>query len=108
MVSGGLILEARKRAGLTQAELGRRVGRPQSVIGRWERGEVLPSLETLRKLIRACGLELTFGIAERDDSYVAQIERMMRMTPAERVARSVATTRTLTALRRRLTEARGA
>lgn len=108
MVSGGLIREARKRAGLTQAELGRRVGKPQSVISRWERGEVLPNLETLRDLIRACGLELTFEIADRDDSYVAQIERMLRMTPSERIARSVATTRTLAGLRRRLTEARGA
>jgi len=85
MVSGDLLREARKRAGLTQAELGRRVGRPQSVISRWERDEVAPSLETLRELIRACGLDLLFRLATRDDSYVPYIERMLAMTPAQRV-----------------------
>jgi transcriptional regulator with XRE-family HTH domain len=85
VITGDLLREARKRAGLTQAELGRRVGRPQSVIGRWERSEVAPSLETLRELIRACGLELSFRLATRDDSYVPHIERMLDMEPAQRV-----------------------
>jgi transcriptional regulator with XRE-family HTH domain len=50
--------EARRRAGSSQAELARRAGTPRSAIGRWERGEVLPSLERLRELIRARGLEV--------------------------------------------------
>lgn len=106
MISGDLLREARLRAGLTQAELGRRAGRPQSVIGRWERGEVLPSLETLRGLIRACGLELTFELASYDDSYVPHIERMLRMTPAQRVAHAARRARAYRGLRRRLEPAR--
>jgi transcriptional regulator with XRE-family HTH domain len=85
VVSGDLLREARKRAGLTQAELGRRVGKPQSSIARWERGDVKPSLETLRELIRACGLELTFAIANYDDSYVSQIREALSMTPRARL-----------------------
>jgi transcriptional regulator with XRE-family HTH domain len=85
MVSADLLREARLRAGLTQAELGRRVGKPPSVISRWERGLVQPSLETLRALIRACGLELTFRLATYDDSYVEFIERYLELTPAERL-----------------------
>ena len=54
MGSADLLRTARLRAGLTQAELGRAVGRPQSAIARWEAGRVQPSLETLRELIRAC------------------------------------------------------
>jgi transcriptional regulator with XRE-family HTH domain len=50
--------EARCRAGRSRAELARRAGTPRSAIGRWERGEVLPSLERLRELIRARGLEV--------------------------------------------------
>src|ERR671933_309635 len=57
MKSGALLREARRRAGLSQAALGRRVGRPQTQIARWERGAVLPSLETLREIVRACGLD---------------------------------------------------
>jgi transcriptional regulator with XRE-family HTH domain len=85
MISADLLREARLRAGLTQAELGLRVGRPQSQIGRWERGDVKPSLETLRELIRACGLELTFGLATYDDSYDEWILRALALEPVQRL-----------------------
>ena len=52
MVSGDLLREARLRAGLTQDELAERAGTARSQISRYERGDVLPSLETLRRLIR--------------------------------------------------------
>ena len=85
MISGDLLREARLRAGLTQAALGRRTGRTQSQIARWERGDVKPSLETLRELIRACGLELTFRLANYDDSYVRDIEELLDLEPDQRV-----------------------
>jgi transcriptional regulator with XRE-family HTH domain len=85
MVSADLLREARLRAGITQEELGGRDGRPQSQIARWESGRVDPSLETLRMLIRACGLELTYGLANYDDSYVPYIERLLELTPQERI-----------------------
>jgi len=84
MVSGDLIKEARLRAGLTQSELGRRLDKAQSVIARWERNDVAPSLETLRDVVRACGLELTFSMSRFDDSNVTIIDEHLRMTPAER------------------------
>jgi transcriptional regulator with XRE-family HTH domain len=87
VISADLLREARLRAGLTQAELGRRTGKPQSMISRWERGEVRPSLETLRDLIRACGLELTYGLANYDDSYLSHINQQLELTPARRVVR---------------------
>jgi transcriptional regulator with XRE-family HTH domain len=84
MVSGDLIREARLRAGLTQAELGGRLDTAQSVIARWERGDVQPSLETLRRVVRACGLELGFHLSKRDDSSAIVIDEHLRMTPAQR------------------------
>jgi hypothetical protein len=97
MVSGSLIKEARLRAGLSQAQLGLRAGVPRQQIGRWERGRVVPSFETVRKLIRACGLELTFGIANADDGGHdrALIARRLAMTPSERVEASLAEARAL-------------
>lgn len=86
MVSGDLIKEARLRAGLTQSELGARLGKSQSVIARWERDDVSPSLETLREVVRACGLDLTFFVSKFDDSNVTIIDQHLRMTPAERFA----------------------
>jgi transcriptional regulator with XRE-family HTH domain len=85
MMSSDLLRQARSRAGLTQAELGRRIGRPQSQIARWENGRVEPSLETLRRLVRACGLELTVGLANYDDSYVPYIERLLELSPERRI-----------------------
>ena len=86
MVSGDLLREARRRAGLSQAELARRAGKPTSVIGRWERNEVTPSLETLRAMIRACELELRVALRDADDSQDAAIERSLALTPADRLA----------------------
>jgi transcriptional regulator with XRE-family HTH domain len=85
MVSADLIRRARLRAGITQAELGRRIDRRQSQIARWERGEVVPGLETLLSTIRACGLDVTLGLANLDDSYVPYIERLLELTPEERI-----------------------
>jgi transcriptional regulator with XRE-family HTH domain len=86
MVSGDLIREARLRAGLTQAELGERIGQPQSAVARWERGAVTPSFETLRQAIRGCGLELSFNLSKLDESTATVIDEHLKMTPAERLA----------------------
>ena len=93
MMSGDLMKEARLRAGLTQTELGERLGKAQSVIARWERDEVSPSLETVRSVVRACGLDLTFFMSKFDDSNVTIIDEHLRMTPAERFADLIARVR---------------
>lgn len=49
-----LLVEARKSAGLTQQELSERLGRPQSYVSKFERGErrldVIEFLEVARSL----------------------------------------------------------
>jgi hypothetical protein len=91
MVSGDLLREARLRAGLTQGELAGRVGTARSQISRYERGDVLPSLETLRRLIRACGLELGFRLfnADLEEHDATLIAQTLSLTPEERVARAL-------------------
>jgi len=84
MISGDLIKEARKRAGITQTELGTRLGKTQSAIARWERDDVQPSLETLREIVRGCGLDLSFFISKFDDSNITIIDEHLRMTTKER------------------------
>ena len=91
MVSADLLREARLRAGLTQAELAERAGTARSQISRYERGDVLPSLETLRRLVGACGLELGFrlfnaDVEEHDATLIAQT---LPLTPEQRVDRAV-------------------
>jgi transcriptional regulator with XRE-family HTH domain len=89
MRSSDLIYSARRRAAITQAELARKLSVPQSQISRWERGAVVPSLETLQRIVRACGLALVVGVATRDDSYDLFVSRALDRSPAERIADAV-------------------
>jgi transcriptional regulator with XRE-family HTH domain len=50
---GGAARSARMRAGLTQADVAERVGIATEVYGRLERGKMLPSVPTLRRLCLA-------------------------------------------------------
>lgn len=97
MISGDLIREARLRSALSQAELGRHLAKHPTAISRWERGEATPSLETLRDVVRACGLELTFGLAEADEHGhdASLIERSLRLSPAARLREGVAAARAI-------------
>lgn len=47
---GEIAREARQRAGLTQADVAERVGLATEVYGRLERGRMLPSVPSLRRL----------------------------------------------------------
>jgi transcriptional regulator with XRE-family HTH domain len=49
---------ARRRAGLTQRELSRKTGVAQPSISKIEHGLISPTVDTLERLIRACGMEL--------------------------------------------------
>ena len=61
-----LIVEARKRAGITQTELASRMGTHQSVVARWETGKTQPTLETVDRAVVAAGLKLTVTISGPD------------------------------------------
>jgi transcriptional regulator with XRE-family HTH domain len=67
-MGGMLIREARRRAGVSQTELARRIGTTQSAIARLERGKTEPSLKRIQEILRALGLDLRVGIVPLDDS----------------------------------------
>lgn len=75
-------------------------------MARWESGAVVPSFERLRQLVRACGLELTVGLAEYDDSYDEWILRALEQTPAERLEHAARAAGVWTDWQRRLEAAR--
>ena len=93
MIAAQVIHEARRRAGLTQAELAARAGTTQSVIARLERGGTAPSLERVRALVDAAGLELRLGVADRDDGDWAAVTRNLALTPEQRWDNAVAAAR---------------
>jgi hypothetical protein len=83
-MGGSLVREARRRAGLTQAELARRVGTTQSAIARLEGGRTEPDLSRVVELARACGLELVPTLREADDSDWSLAEMNLQLTVDER------------------------
>lgn len=87
-IGNDLVREARLRAGLTQAELARRVGSTQSAIARVEGARTAPSFDKVLELVRACGLDLDVMLVERDDSDLAQAVRLTGLTAEERVRRA--------------------
>jgi transcriptional regulator with XRE-family HTH domain len=58
MRAARILIDARLRGGLTQRELARRAGTSQSEVARIETGVVIPRLDTLDRLLAACGEEL--------------------------------------------------
>ena len=94
-----LVREARKRARLTQRELAERAGTTQSAIARLESGRTKPTFDSVLRMLRLCGMDLDVMLVERDDSDWVQAQRLLALTPAERVDRAVRTARTMQRIR---------
>lgn len=85
MTGGSVIREGRRRAGLSQRELARRLDTSQAAIARWESGGVKPTLESVERALRACALELRINLVPLDD-HDAQLDRERHpLTPDQRL-----------------------
>ena len=96
---GDLIREARRRAGLTQAELADRAGTAQPAIARWESGGTAVSLDDVIRLVRLCGLNVELHIVECDDSDLAQAARLAPLSGQQRLDRHARLVQQLKGLR---------
>ena len=94
-----LIREARRRAGLTQAELADLADTAQPAIARWESGRTAVSLDDVLRLVHLCGLDLEFQIVEPEDGDTAQAARLATLTGRQRLDRHARLTRQLSHLR---------
>ena len=80
-----LLRAARAEAGLTQRELAARTGVAQPTIARVEAGAADPRVETLDRLLRACGHTLTAQRRAGAGVDRSQIRELLRLSPAARV-----------------------
>lgn len=89
--AGALLRDARKRHGLTQAQLAARARTSQAAISRIERGTVSPSVDMLARLLDLTGEELTLDAAPIDYGHDRTLLREnLRHEPAERIRRQAA------------------
>jgi predicted transcriptional regulator len=88
MDTGRALRVARRRGGLSQRALADRAGVPQPAIARIERGTVVPRVDTLDRLLNACGhsLEVEHRLGVGVDRTV--IRELLRLTPRERIQRA--------------------
>jgi predicted transcriptional regulator len=93
MDAGRVLREARRRAGLSQREVAKRADVPQSSIAKIESGVVTPRVDTLDRLLAACGeaLEAVRRKGEGVDRSV--IRNLIRISHSERAAIAVAEAR---------------
>lgn len=84
--SAVLLRNARLQAGLTQAELARRMGVSQAAVAKLERPGANPTVDTLDAALWATGHSLVLEAPERrpgvDESLIRQ---HLELTPAERL-----------------------
>lgn len=83
--SGEVIREARLLAGLSQEGLAKQLALPRQSVARWERGVVEPGFDTVRRLLRACGFDVSLVRYERDESAEVRLGGRLELTPQERL-----------------------
>lgn len=80
-----MIREARLQAGLSQEALAERIGVPRQSIARWERGAVEPGFDTVRRLLRSCGFDVSLVRYEPDEAVDDRLTGKLELTPQERL-----------------------
>lgn len=75
--AAALVQLARLKAGLSQRELAERASVPTTMVSAYERDRRQPTLETLRKLLRAAGFDLKMQLEPYDphDEVLEALER---------------------------------
>jgi transcriptional regulator with XRE-family HTH domain len=105
---GRLLQSLRSQAGLSQAQLARRLGTTQPAIARLESASSNPTVETLARAVSALGGRLRLEV---DDVPPAVDESLIRqhleLTPAQRIAQLEAMDREARAIARAGAKARG-
>lgn len=90
-------------AGLSQRELARRAETTQSVVARIEAGIVSPRWDTLARLLGAAGFELdarALPAAVKDTHMLADVERILSLSPEDRIREVAAVNRFVASARR--------
>lgn len=85
-MAGRMVWYARRRAGLTQRQLAEMAGIAQETIARIERGRMDPRVNTLDRLLEACGwgLEVEPRLGIGVDR--TQIRALLQLTEPQRAA----------------------
>ena len=99
MKAATVLREARRRAGLTQAELAEACGVKQPAISRIETGAVDPTVETLDRLLAACGESLESAPRLGIGIDRTLIHENLKLSPAQRLEYAAGAARAISKLK---------
>jgi transcriptional regulator with XRE-family HTH domain len=81
-----LLKDARRHAGITQAELARRLGISQAAVAKLESPRANPTVDTLDQALWATGHRLTLDAPPREPGVdESLIRKHLELTPLERI-----------------------
>lgn len=88
MTLGQKIADLRKQKGWSRESLGQQVGTSGAVIGRYERGEITPSVEIAKKMAQALDVSLDYlaGSTEEelDKAAIHRLQQIAKLSPKEK------------------------
>lgn len=99
-LAAALLIDARHRAGLTQAQLAERASVDRPSISRYETGRQDPSVTMLARLISACGMELRVRADILTEANRSQYERDMAVGPAQAIRNAERARREVVSIRK--------
>lgn len=70
MTFSGKLVFARKQKKIKQADLGRLIGTSGYIIGKYERGENIPSIEVAAKIADALGVTLDYLVKKGEHEHI--------------------------------------
>lgn len=73
------IKELRKSKGLTQAELATKLGVTRQAVSLYEKGQIKPKIETLKKLAEYFGVSVTYIKGELDTEYLEKMVELLML-----------------------------
>ncbi len=100
-----VIRAARRRAGLTQAQLAQRAATTQSAVAAYESGARQPSMATLNRVVLAAGFSVSWALADARSPVSDAVEAVARALHAREEAEAL---RLIAELSTRLTAMSGA
>ncbi len=88
MELGEHMMLLRKKMGISQADLGKQIGTSGDVIGRYERGDITPSIDVVAKLADALEVSIDFLVGKTnivlDKKTIDRLEDMAKLPDAKR------------------------
>ncbi len=84
VIFGSKMIQARKEKNLSREELGEKIGTSGPIVGRYERGDMMPSVEIATKIAQALEVSLDFLVGNsslllKDASMLQRLEDIAKL-----------------------------